>query len=78
MIAGHIDLPVHGPVCHGQPPTQERYKIIGHTDDEKPAITSMSVFCVVDRVMELLRMHQGAGFIGILLPRSVSSCLYLS
>ena len=49
-------LPVHGPVCHSQPPlppVEERYKVIGYADDVKPAITSMAEFCLVDKAMEL-------------------------
>ena len=55
-------LPVHGPVCPGQPalaPLQERYKVIGYADDIKPAITSISEFSIVDKAMELLKNASG-------------------
>ena len=55
-------LPVHGPVCHSQPPlppVEERYKVIGYADDVKPAITSMAEFCLVDKAMELFENASG-------------------
>ena len=55
-------LPVHGPVCYGQPPLpplQERYKVIGYADDVKPAITNISEFNVVDKAMELFENASG-------------------
>ena len=55
-------LPVHGPAPVGLlslPPAQERYKVIGYTDDVKPDITSIAEFFVVDKAMELVEKASG-------------------
>ena len=48
--------PVHGPTLQGMPPLpklEQRYKLIGYADDNKPAITTMEEFRTVDHSLAI-------------------------
>ena len=54
--------PVHGPSLQGMPALpkfEQRYKLIGYADDNKPAITSMEEFEVVDTSLALFERASG-------------------
>ena len=53
--------PVHGPTLHGGalPKFEQRYKLIGYADDNKPAITSMEEFGIVDKFLALFEKASG-------------------
>ena len=53
--------PVHGPTLHGGalPKFEQRYKLIGYADDNKPAITSMEEFGIVDNSLALFEKASG-------------------
>ena len=54
--------PVHGPVLQGMPALpklEQRYKLIGYADDNKPAITSKAEFKVVDSSLALFERASG-------------------
>ena len=58
-------LPVQGPVLPNSlllAPYEERYKVIGYADDEKPAVTCMSEFTLIDRAMDLFKRASGCKF----------------
>ena len=55
-------VPVYGPSqLHAPPlpPLDLRYKVIGHADDSKPAITSMEEFITVDKSLSLFEKASG-------------------
>ena len=54
--------PVQGPVLPGMPPLprlEQRYKLIGYADDNKPAITSKEEFKIVDNSLALFEQASG-------------------
>ena len=51
--------PVQGQVPFLSLPYEERYKVIGYSDDVKPAITSMKEFTMVDQAMSLFEKASG-------------------
>ena len=55
-------VPVQGPPLQGMPPLpklEQRYKLIGYADDNKPAITSMEEFKTVDDSLALFEKASG-------------------
>ena len=55
-------VPVHGPPTQGMPPLpnlEQRYKLIGYADDNKPAITTMEEFSIVDHSLALFEKASG-------------------
>ena len=55
-------IPVQGPTLQHQPalpPHELRYKVIGYADDNKPAITTMEEFSVVDKSLEIFERASG-------------------
>ena len=56
------EVPVHGPPLQGMPPLpnlEQRYKLIGYADDNKPAITSIEEFRTVDHSLALFEQASG-------------------
>ena len=54
--------PVHGPTLEHEaalPPHELRYKLIGYADDNKPAITTMEEFTVVDSSLAMFERASG-------------------
>ena len=54
--------PVHGPVLQGMPALprlEQRYKLIGYADDNKPAITSKAEFEIVDTSLAMFEKASG-------------------
>ena len=54
--------PVQGPPLQGMPPLprlEQRYKLIGYADDNKPAITSMEEFRTVDNSLAMFEKASG-------------------
>ena len=54
--------PVHGPTLQHEPalpPYEQRYKLIGYADDNKPAITTMEEFSIVDRSLAVFERASG-------------------
>ena len=55
-------VPVHGPTLQHQPslpPLEQRYKLIGYADDNKPAITTMEEFTIVDNSLAIFERASG-------------------
>ena len=55
-------VPVQGPPLLGMPPLpklEQRYKLIGYADDNKPAITTMQEFVTVDQSLALFEQASG-------------------
>ena len=55
-------VPVQGPQLRGQPRLsniEQRYKLIGYADDNKPAITTMEEFHTVDHSLALFEKASG-------------------
>ena len=55
-------VPVQGPPLQGMPPLpklEQRYKLIGYADDNKPAITTMEEFSIVDHSLALFEKASG-------------------
>ena len=55
-------VPVQGPQLKGQPRIpnlEQRYKLIGYADDNKPAITTMEEFLTVDHSLALFEKASG-------------------
>ena len=55
-------VPVHGPTLQHEPalpPYEQRYKLIGYADDNKPAITTMEEFSIVDRSLAVFERASG-------------------
>ena len=55
-------VPVQGPQLKGQPRLpnlEQRYKLIGYADDNKPAITTMEEFLTVDHSLALFEKASG-------------------
>ena len=55
-------VPVQGPSLQGMAPLprfEQRYKLIGYADDNKPAITSMEEFVTVDNSLALFESASG-------------------
>ena len=55
-------VPVQGPQLKGQPRLsniEQRYKLIGYADDNKPAITTMQEFHTVDHSLALFERASG-------------------
>ena len=54
--------PVHGPALQHEPPLppiEQRYKLIGYADDNKPAITTMEEFLIVDKSLATFESASG-------------------
>ena len=55
-------VPVQGPTLQGMPPLprlEQRYKVIGYADDNKPSITSMEEFIKVDHSLAVFEKASG-------------------
>ena len=56
-------LPIHGPSPSGAAwplsPVEERYKVVGYADDQKPAVTSMQEFSLVVTAAALFKRSSG-------------------